>query len=229
MPRTVYKPGGLTVFPPHAAPSGDCVLARLLAEEPWRAALGWPEGFAGGIAHRLDVSTSGAVWVADDPEELARMREAFGTGRLRKTYAFVAGKDVPWDANRCERPIAHARRRKNRMVVQRGPTTPHRGRWFPARSAFSRWSGPLWRVVITTGVTHQIRVHAAFLGLPLAGDRRYGGGPRPADAPEGVDFLLHHIGLEGDGWSTDPVAEPAWLTARSSSSPRPRSAARRRR
>src|SRR5690606_11456797 len=68
--RTLSKPAGLPVFPPHADPAGDCLLARLLAEEPWRAALPWPAGFDGGIAHRLDVSTSGAVLAASDPDAL---------------------------------------------------------------------------------------------------------------------------------------------------------------
>ncbi|MCB9673808.1 MAG: RNA pseudouridine synthase [Alphaproteobacteria bacterium] len=210
MPRTVLKTPGLTVFPPHADPSGDCVLARLLLEEPWRAELDWPEGFTGGIAHRLDVSTSGAVWVANDPDELGRMREAFVSGVLRKTYRFVARRDVPWDANAIDRPIAHDRGHKRRMVVQRGPSTPHRGRWYPARTRLERVHGTLWSAVIETGVMHQIRVHAAFVGLALAGDTLYGGGPTPPDAPEGAAFLLHHVGLEGGGWRSDPVPLPAW-------------------
>jgi 23S rRNA pseudouridine1911/1915/1917 synthase len=186
------------------------VLARLLADAPWRAEVDWPEGFAGGIAHRLDVSTSGALWVADDPDELAAMREAFANGVLRKTYRFVARREVPWSTNTVERPLAHAKGRKSRMVVQRGKATPHRGRWYPARTHFERVEGRLWAAVIETGVMHQIRAHAAFVGLALAGDRHYGGGPTPPEAPDGARFLLHHIGLVGAGWSTEPVPLPDW-------------------
>ena len=63
MSVTLFKPAGLTVFPPHADPEGDCVLGRLLADDPARAELAWPTGFEGGIAHRLDRSTSGALVV----------------------------------------------------------------------------------------------------------------------------------------------------------------------
>ena len=69
-------------------------------------------------------------------------------------------------------------------------------------------------VVITTGVTHQIRVHAAFLGVPLAGDRRYGGGAPPEGASEAVPFFLHHRGLAGAGFATSPVPDPAWVPRR---------------
>ena len=75
--RTLTKPAGMPVFPPHADPEGPCVLRDLLAREPARGAIAWPEGFAGGIAHRLDVPTSGALWVADTPHELATMRAWF--------------------------------------------------------------------------------------------------------------------------------------------------------
>jgi 23S rRNA-/tRNA-specific pseudouridylate synthase len=209
--HTVCKPMGIPVFPPHDDPTGPCVLADLLAADPWRAALPWPHGFAAGIAHRLDTSTSGALWLADDLDELAQMRAQFAGSALRKTYRMVAAKDVPWDHHVVDRPIAHDRRRRKRMIAQRGPTTPHRGRWYPAHTELTRIRDRLWEVVITTGVTHQIRVHAAFVGLPLAGDTLYGGGPTPAEAPPGASFLLHHVGLRGpDGAGTDPVPLPAW-------------------
>ncbi|MEQ1507480.1 MAG: RNA pseudouridine synthase [Myxococcota bacterium] len=204
------KPPGLPVFPPHDDPAGDCLLARLLAEEPDRAAIPWPAGFEGGLAHRLDTATSGAVAVAADLDGLGALRDRFAAGALTKWYRLRVARDPGWDANRCDRPIAHDPRRRRRMVVQRGADTPHRGRWLPARTVFRRVSGTLFDAVITTGVMHQIRVHAAFLGIPLAGDREYGGGPTPDDAPPGAAFLLHHRGFVGAGLVTAPVPTPAW-------------------
>ena len=208
--ETVSKPSGIPVFPPHGDPSGDCVLARLLARDPARAAMDWPRGFEGGIAHRLDVSTSGALLVADDPTELQRIRVAFADRSLRKTYRLLAARPVPWDDNVCRADLAHDRRKKGRMVVRRGASTPHRGRWYPARTAFRRVRGDLWEAVMSTGVMHQIRAHAAFVGIPLLGDRRYGGGSTPDEAPPGVTFFLHHVGLVGPGIETAAVALPPW-------------------
>ncbi len=210
MPSTHSKPAGLPVLWPHADPTGDCLLARILRDEPHRREMPWPTGFEGGVCHRLDVSTSGAVLVADDPDELARIREQFAARALRKAYRFLASREVPWDENTCDRPLAHDRRHRGRMVAQRGPSTPHRGRWLAASTTFRRIRGALWEARMATGVMHQIRVHAAFVGLPLLGDRRYGGGATPDDAPPGIEFVLHHVGLEGAGLRTDPVPMPRW-------------------
>lgn len=210
LPTTLAKPAGIPVFPPHDDPAGDCVLARLLASDPGRAALPWPEGFAGGITHRLDTSTSGAVLVADSPDELAAIRAAFASGGLRKTYLLRVARPPVWSTNVCDRAIAHDPRHKRKMTVQRGPSTPHRGRWIDAHTELRRLDGDRMEAVITTGVMHQIRVHAAFLGVPLLGDRLYGGGPTPDDAPPGVTFFLHHVGLVGGGVATAPVPAPTW-------------------
>lgn len=210
MPTTLEKPAGLSVFPLHTDPGSDCMLRRLLADAPEKNTLPWPAGFAGGIAHRLDIPTSGALWVADDPAELAHIREAFASGSLRKTYRFVAAGEVPWQSHSIDRALAHDRRKRRRMIVERGASTPHRGRWLPARTHFRRIEGPLWEAVIETGVMHQIRVHAAFLGLPLLGDPLYGRGAVPREVGPGAVFLLHHLGLSGAGLRTDPVELPAW-------------------
>ena len=206
MPSTIEKPAGCPVFPPHADPDGDCCLRDLLDAEPARRDLAFPEGFAGGIAHRLDVHTSGALLVADDPAELALIREAFAEKRFVKTYRMRAAKAVPWSENRCDRAIAHDRKKRKRMVVQRSSGTPHRGKWYPAHTQFRRVRDDLFEVTITTGVMHQIRVHAAFLGIPILGDRLYGGGGDGA-------FHLHHVGLRGP-FETSPVSCPEWARDR---------------
>lgn len=211
MPRTLYKPPGVPVFPPHDDPDGDCLLTRLLRAEPHRAQLPWPEGFTGGLAHRLDTPTSGAVLCADSVPELEQLRAAFAAGAFRKTYRFLTPATVPWTEHRCDAPLAHDRRHQRKMLAQRGPNTPHRGRWFPAHTELRHLDGPLWEAVITTGVTHQIRVHAAFVGLPLLGDPLYGSGSTPPDAEPGRTFFLHHVGMsDGGRWRTAPVPLPDW-------------------
>lgn len=188
------KPAGIPVFPPHKDLDGDCLLARTGLE-----ADGWPDHFEGGIAHRLDTPTSGQVLSARTEGDLEWLRGLFASGLLRKVYRFVSAGEVQWDEHMVDTPIAHDKRKRSRMIVQRGRNTPHRGRWYPAHTSFKRL-GPttdgatLWEAVIITGVMHQIRVHAAWVGIPLRGDKRYGGG---APSDERVPFLLHHLGLSG--------------------------------
>jgi 23S rRNA-/tRNA-specific pseudouridylate synthase len=214
--RIVEKPAGLPVFPPHADPGGDCVLARLRAAGLAAHPGPWPAGFEGGIAHRLDGPTSGLLLVAADPDALAALRQRFASGALRKRYRFLSRRDVPWDAHHTEAPIAHDPRHKGRMVVERGAATPHRGRWLPARTDFRRVGVglhglPLWEAEMRTGVMHQVRVHAASLGLALAGDRRYGGGPLPAGFE--AEFALHHCAVLGLERPTPPCPPPDWWRA----------------
>ncbi len=220
------KPAGLPVFPPHREPGGESLLSWLLAAQPAQALHDWPAGFEGGIAHRLDVSTSGQVMVARTPADLAELRLLFEQHLLHKEYRLLSWREVPWDRHEVEVPIAHDRHRKARMVVQRGQATPHRGAWYPARTRLQR-SGPTrdrlseWSAWMSSGVTHQIRVHCAFAGLALAGDGLYGGGPPTPAAlalAEQADlssppFHLHHVGLRGPG--LDPPASPCpswWRT-----------------
>jgi len=202
------KPAGIPVFRPHKDPEGDCLLRRLLAEQPAQN-VAFPEGFEGGILHRLDVSTSGVVLAARSPAHFEPLRALFTEKRLEKTYHFLSHGAVRWTENTVSASLAHDKRRKKRMVVQRGENTPHRGKWYPAETRFRQIEGPLWEAVIQTGVMHQIRAHAAFVGLPLAGDPIYGGGALE-QAPEGVQFALHHVGTSGGGIPLRQAAVPAW-------------------
>ena len=196
----VVKPAGLPVFAPHGAPDGDCLLARLRAHG--RAAhAAWPDGFDGGLAHRLDTATSGLMLVARSLGALSRLRAEFAGGALSKRYVFETSARVGFDTRTVETELAHHPHHADRMIARRKPTTDHRGKWYPAWSHFERVDDRRWAVEIRTGVMHQIRAHAALIGLPLDGDSKYGGAP-------GV-FRLHHRQVVAPTWSS-PIVEPAW-------------------
>lgn len=205
------KPAGLPVFPPHADPGGDCLLRWLLTAQPKQREPSFPDAFAGGIAHRLDTSTSGVILAARSTEALARAREAFRERRLLKRYRLLSAGRVPWREHTVSAELAHHRRRRGRMVVRRGRSTPHRGRWYPAETRFTALSPGHWRAAMRSGVMHQIRLHAAFAGIAVLGDRRYGGAPMPEGlAPPGVDFALHHEGFTGLSPGAPRLEPPSW-------------------
>lgn len=196
----LHKEAGLPVFPQADEPS---LLGSLLEARPEQGAVEWPDRFEGGLLHRLDNQTSGLVVAARTLAALRRGREAFESHELLKRYRLLTHKDVSWSEHQVDRPLAHDRRRRSRMVWQRGASTPHRGRWYPAVTRFERLGRlgdlHLWEATMSTGVMHQIRVHAASVGLPLAGDRLYGGG---GDGR----FRLHHRRI--DGWPGDAPELP---------------------
>ena len=212
--RTVEKPGGIPVFTPNKSPEGDCLLQRYLKVWPESAIHAWPKGFDSGIAHRLDIPTTGLVIAAKSPESLKIIRDNFSQKRLQKHYFFVSRKDVSWDRHEMTAEIGHDKRKKRRMVVKRGSNTPVRGKWLEAKTLFNRVGkseiGHIWHAEMSTGVMHQIRLHAAFAGIALAGDTLYGGGLALRCAPHG-SFLLHHFGIREYGWSRLPQWWPEGL------------------
>lgn len=193
------KEAGCPVFPFHKGKKSISVLSEILRFCPEQKNYDWESGFEGGIAHRLDVSTSGAVWIARTPQNLEQLRVLFAQKKLTKQYFFLTRKKVSWKHHRINAPIAHDRKKRSRMVVQRGKNTAHRGKWYSAQTEFSFLThveqGSLWRASMTSGVMHQIRIHAAFAGIALAGDRLYGGG----SSLQGwnIDFALHHCFMTG--------------------------------
>lgn len=199
----LWKPPGLPVFPPHADPQGDCVLRQWLTMGIVQEA-GWPQGFEGGIAHRLDNATSGLLLVARSPDRLPALRQLFQDGALRKFYLFRASVPPPFAARVIEVPLAHHPRKKDRMVWQRGPRTDHRGRWYPAWTELRARDDGWWRAEIRTGVMHQVRVHATYAGVALDGDAIYAP-PERRDLP----FCLHHQGVVAPGWASPEAPLPA--------------------
>lgn len=214
----LFKPAGLPVLSARGEAEGHCLAAWLIEQKPSRRDLTFPPGFGAGALHRLDTSTSGLVLFGRSSASFASLRALFSGHALVKRYLLVAARSSAWSARQIDAPIAHHPQKRDRMVVQRGPGTAARGRWLPATTTLCRLGPPpdpagmsaptLFSAEIRTGVMHQIRAHAAFAGVPLLGDRRYGGGLTPPDAPAGVEFFLHHAEVRGPGLAVPPLPPP---------------------
>ncbi|KAL4186618.1 hypothetical protein AMTRI_Chr09g34820 [Amborella trichopoda] len=132
-----------------------------------------------GIVHRLDKGTSGLLVVAKNEHSHAHLSEQFKLHTIHRQYiSLTCG--VPSPSNGCiEIPIARDMNNRIRMAAVSGQNNTRKARLATSRyhvmevlagggSALVEWR-------LQTGRTHQIRVHAKYIGNPLLGDEVYGG------------------------------------------------------
>lgn len=197
----VNKPAGLLVHP--TSNSEELTLVDwLLRKYPEIRNVGDDTLRRPGIVHRLDKATSGLMLIPRTQAYFEYLKSLFQTHEIKKIYlAILIGKLYP-KKGIIDKPIA----------LKPGTTkrTVHFGKMEKsARTAYEvkkYFSAPLYRtesplpgsspegffslveVIPETGRTHQIRVHCASVGHPVAGDLLYG----PKRQPEWADRLMLH-------------------------------------
>ena len=172
----VDKPAGLVVHPSHGHATGTLVHALIGRADAHGEQLGSIAGVGRpGIVHRLDKQTSGLIVVAKTDAAQASLMRQFGARTIEKEYLALVRGEMPAPRGRIEAPVGRDPRDRQRMAVVAG-----------GRAAVTEYqslgSGDGYALVALhplTGRTHQLRAHLAYLGLPIAGDLRYGGGIGP--------------------------------------------------
>jgi 23S rRNA pseudouridine1911/1915/1917 synthase len=142
-----------------------------------------------GIVHRLDATTSGLMLAAREQRTMDLLQKAFKERAMEKRYLALAHGTFAATAREgvLEGPIGrHPAHRLKMAVVEGGrpSTTEYRVLW--SRNGFS-----LVVCKLVTGRTHQIRVHMAAAGRPLAGDALYGAKEPLQNAPLSGRVFLH--------------------------------------
>ena len=164
----VDKPAGLTVHPAPGHPSYTLVNA-LLALCPDLKGIGGE--LRPGIVHRLDKDTSGLMVVAKSAVAHNVLSRQWKLREVRKGYlALARGRVEPWEGV-IQAPIGRNPRNRKKMAVVPNGREAETG--YTVLRYFKGYT--LLEVFPRTGRTHQIRVHLAHIGHPMAGDRLYGG------------------------------------------------------
>jgi 23S rRNA pseudouridine1911/1915/1917 synthase len=140
-----------------------------------------------GIVHRLDRDTSGLIVVARNDHAQSALMAQLKARRVKKTYlALVHGATVA-EVGRIEAPIGRDPRQFSRMAVLPSGKPALTG--YRVRERLPGWT--LLEVDLLTGRTHQIRVHLASIGHPVAGDPVYATGAARR-GPDGLTRLFLH-------------------------------------
>ena len=175
----VDKPAGMPSHPLQPGERGTVVNALVARHPECVDASADPR--EGGLVHRLDTLTSGALLAARTAEAWRALREAFSGRQVDKRYLAVVTGPVA-DEGEIDLPLRH-----RGDHVEPAMSGGGREALTDFRVLSRAGDASLLEVRIHTGVLHQIRAHLAAIGAPVLGDTDYGGRPLP-----GVDrFFLH--------------------------------------
>ncbi len=198
----VNKPAGMVVHP-GAGNTQDTLVNAILHRWPDIARVG--EAQRPGIVHRLDKETSGVLILARNETAYNWLVRQFKSRKTRKTYLALVDGEPPTPTGRVEAAIGRDEKIRQRMAVVYGDKGKNAITEYRSLQKFTDHT--LLEVHPLTGRTHQIRVHLAFLGCPVTGDKIYGRRKRSIEIPR---FFLHahklSIKLPGDEEPTEFTA-----------------------
>ncbi len=189
----VEKPEGIASVP---AKNGIVSVAAQLAKSRPELAKADPVDL--GAVHRLDNGTSGILLFAKTKEAYQKLRDDFSNGRVTKKYTAMVLGEAPFEII-ITSPIVHDSKAAKKMrLAQSNDTKAQAAKSIVKRlKIFQGGKYSLVEVEIETGVRHQIRIHLASIGHPLAGDKLYQNSrQRPRDTSGLKRPFLHASFLE---------------------------------
>ena len=166
----VNKPKGMVVHPAPGHPDGTIVNAVMFHCGERLSGIGGE--LRPGIVHRIDKDTSGLLMIAKNDKAHAALSAQLKDKSLSRVYEAIVLGNLKEEQGTVDAPIGRSLRDRKKMAVIEGgrPAVTH-------YETVARYNGYCHvRCHLETGRTHQIRVHMASIGHPLAGDEVYGRG-----------------------------------------------------
>lgn len=163
----INKPQGMTVHPANNVYTGTLVNALLYCIKDLSGINGV---LRPGIVHRLDKDTSGLLVVAKNDRAHVELQRQIQSKQCRRIYLALCEGNFKEDRGCVNRPIGRSHTDRKKMdVVEDGRNAVTE---YVVKERFGDYT--LVQFELKTGRTHQIRVHAKYLGHPVVGDKTYG-------------------------------------------------------
>lgn len=163
----VDKPAGVVVHPAPGNERGTLVNGLVARFSELRSADG---DLRPGIVHRLDKDTSGLLVIGRTAAAVTDLQRQMQSRQTEKRYWVLVRGGIDEDEGIIDRPIGRDPRNRQRMAVRAEGRSSQTHFW--VRERFAGWT--LLEAALLTGRTHQLRVHFASIGHPVAGDPTYG-------------------------------------------------------
>jgi len=184
----VNKPRGMVVHPAPGNPDGTLVNALLYHCQ------GNLSGINGvirpGIVHRIDKDTSGLLIVAKNDLAHQNLAAQIQDHSFTREYRAVVHGNLKEESGTVDAPIGRSSNDRKKMAVTDKNSRNAVTHW----EVLDRYPGYTYlKLRLETGRTHQIRVHMAYIGHPVAGDPVYG----PKNTPKELHGQCLHAGLIG--------------------------------
>ncbi|HEL0521537.1 TPA: RluA family pseudouridine synthase [Streptococcus equi subsp. zooepidemicus] len=182
----INKPQGMVVHPSAGHSTGTLVNALLYHVKDLSSINGV---IRPGIVHRIDKDTSGLLMVAKTDKAHQLLADELKAKKSLRKYVAIVHGNLPKDRGVIEAPIGRSDKdRKKQTVTAKGKEALTR---FKVLERFGHYT--FVELQLETGRTHQIRVHMAYIGHPLAGDPLYG--PRKTLTGKGQFLHAQTLGL----------------------------------
>ena len=167
----VDKPQGMVVHPAPGNPDGTLVNALLFH---CKGRLSSINGMVRpGIVHRIDKDTSGLLIVAKTDEAHRGLAEQIAVHSFVRRYEAVCVGSFREESGTVDAPIGRSKTDRKKMAVTRENSKPAVTHYRVLGETKNKMYSHL-ELTLETGRTHQIRVHMAYMGHPVAGDPVYG-------------------------------------------------------
>lgn len=163
----INKQQGMVVHPANGVNTGTLVNALLYHIDDLSGINGV---LRPGIVHRLDKDTSGLLVVAKNDVAHVELQRQIQLKECRRIYLALLEGRVKEDCGQIDKPIGRSKSDRKKMDIVLGGRNAVTN--YEVTERYENYT--LMRFELKTGRTHQIRVHAKYMGHPVVGDKTYG-------------------------------------------------------